>query len=95
MTIAGLKRPSFSYFVFAQNLETDKVIICIVYIYEFFFFGHDIGEINSIKGFLLEMSKINNLRSYDQFTRIEIEYQIEEKIIFFLKTLMLRILFNI
>ena len=81
MTLGGLKRLSSDHSVFAKTLETDQVVIIIVYIDDFLYFGLDIAEINSIKIFLSETNKMKDLGTYCQFTGLKIKRQIEEKTI--------------
>ena len=81
MILAGLKKLLSDYSAFAKNLGTDQVVIVIVYVDDFLFFGLDIAEINSIKRFLSETFKMKDLRPCGQFTGIKIECQIEEKTI--------------
>ncbi len=37
------------YSVFVKNLETSKLVIVIVYVDDFLFFGPDIQKINTVK----------------------------------------------
>lgn len=41
-----------NYSDFAKNLGTSKVVIIIVYVDDFLFFGPDFMEINIVKSFL-------------------------------------------
>ncbi len=79
MTLWGLKRLSSDHYVFAKTLETDQVVIIIVYINDFLKFDLDIAEMNSIKIFLSETYKMKDLGTCCQFTCLKIKCQIEEK----------------
>ena len=81
MTLSGLKRLLSDHFALGKNLETDQVGIIIVYIDDFLFFGPNIVEINSIKRFLSETYKMQDLGSYCQFTGIKMERQMKQKTI--------------
>ncbi len=63
MIKAGLKRLMSDYSAFAKNLATSKVVIVIVYVDDFLFFGPDLTEINIVKSFLANQYKIKDLGS--------------------------------
>ena len=69
---AGLKRLVSDYFAFAKNLGTSKLVIVIVYVYDFLFFGPDISEINTVKKYLADRYKIKDLGPCGQFTEIKL-----------------------
>ena len=52
MIKADLKRLMLDYSTFAKNLTISKVVIIIVYVDDFLFFGLDLTKINIIKSFL-------------------------------------------
>ena len=81
MIKAGLKRLISDYSAFAKNLGTSKVVIVIVYVDDFLFFGTDLTEINIIKSFLADQYKMKDLGSCGQFTGIKLERNLEAKTI--------------
>ena len=81
MIKAGLKRLMSDYSAFAKNLGTSKVVIVIVYVDDFLFFGPDLTEINIIKSFLADQYKMKDLGSCGQFTGIKLERNLEAKTI--------------
>ena len=52
MIKTGLKRLMSDYSAFAQNLDTRKVVIDIIYVNNFLFFGLNLTKINIVKSFL-------------------------------------------
>ena len=79
MTPASLKNLLFEHSVFAKNLKTGLVIMVIVHFDNSSFLDLRIVEINSIKRFLSEIHKLNDLGPYDLFICLKIERQIEAK----------------
>ena len=61
------------YSAFAKNLETSKVVIVIIYVDDFLFFGPDIQEINMMKKYLADRYKMKDLGSFGQFTGIKLD----------------------
>ena len=81
MIKAGLKKLISDYSVFAKNLGTNKVVIVIVYVDDFLFFGPDITEIHIVKSFLADQYKMKDLGSCGQFIGIKLERNLEAKTI--------------
>ncbi len=52
MIKVGLKKLMSNYLAFAKNLGPSKVVIFIIYIDNFLFFGLNLIEINIVKSFL-------------------------------------------
>lgn len=75
MIKAGLKRFILDYSTFVKNLDTNKIVIIIVYIDDFLFFEPDFTEINIVKSFLVDQYRMKNLGSY------KLEQNLETKII--------------
>ena len=73
MINAGLKKLMSDYSAFAKNLGTNKVVIVIIYIDDFLFFGPDLTKINFVKSFLANQYKMKNLGFCRQFTEIKLK----------------------
>lgn len=69
------------YSAFAKNLSTNKIVIVIVYVDNFLFFGPELTEINIIKSFLANQYKMKDLGSCRQFSGIKLEQNLEAKTI--------------
>lgn len=82
MTKLGLKRFVSDYSALAKNLGTSKVVIIIVYVNNFLFFGPNFTEINLVKSFLLNQYKMKDLDFCSQFTGIKLQQNLEKKTIF-------------
>ena len=78
----GLKRLMSDYLAFVKNLGTSKVVIIVVYIENFPFFGPDPTEINIVKFFLAKQYKMKDLRAWWQFTGIKLKRNLKTKSIF-------------
>ena len=81
MIKADLIRLMSDYSAFAKNLGTSKVVIVIIYVNNFLFFGPNLTKINIIKSFWANQYKIKNLGSYEQFTGIKLKQNLEAKTI--------------
>ena len=66
---AGSKKLMSNYLAFAKNLGINKVVIVIVYVDNFLFFGPHPTKINIIKSLLDDQYQMKDLGSYEQFTR--------------------------
>ncbi len=76
---AGLKRLISDNSVFAKNLGTRKVVIIIVCVDHFLFFGPDIQEINTVKKYLADRYKMKDLWPCGQFTGIKLDRDTDNK----------------
>ncbi len=81
MILAGLKRLISDYSTFAKNLGTSKVVIVIVCVDDFLFFGPDIQEINTVKKYLVDQYKMKDLGPYDKFMEIKLDRDTHKKTI--------------
>ncbi len=81
MIRAGLQRLMSDYSAFAKNLGTSMVVIVIVYVDDFLFFGPDFTKINIVKSFLADQYKIKDLGSCGQFIEINLEQNLKAKTI--------------
>ena len=81
MTKAGQKRLVSDYLAFAKKFGTSKVVIVIVYVDDFLFFGLDFTEINLVKSFLSNQYKMKDLGPCGQFTGIKLEQNLERRTI--------------
>lgn len=61
------------YLAFLKNLGTSKIVIIIVYIDNFLFFGPEFIEINIMKFFFVDQYKMKDLDSYRQFIKIKLK----------------------
>ncbi len=77
----GLKKLMSDYSAFVKNLGTGKIVIIIVYVDNFLFFGPDLREINIVKFFLANQYKMKDLSSYGQFTGTKLEQNLKAKTI--------------
>lgn len=77
----SLKRLVSDYLAFVKNHGTSKVVIIIIYIDNFFFFGPNFTKINLVKSFLSNQYKMKDLGPCGQFTRIKLEQNLEKRTI--------------
>lgn len=76
-----MKRLTTDYSTFAKNLDISRVVIIIIYINNFLFFGPDIIEINTVKSFLANYYKVKDLEPCSQFTETKQKQNFEKKTI--------------
>lgn len=63
MIKTGLKKFMSDYSAFSKNLGTSKVVIVIVQMDNYLFFGPNLMEINILKSFLVDQYKMKDLGS--------------------------------
>lgn len=73
MINAGLSKFISDYSAFVKNISTSKLVIVIIYVNNFLFFGLDITGINIIKSFLADRYKMKDLGSCRKFTGTRLE----------------------
>ena len=81
MIKVGLKSLMSDYSAFAKNLGIIKVVIVIIYVDDFLYFGPDLVEINIVKFFLADQYKMKDLDSCGQFIGIKLKRNLEAKTI--------------